>query len=66
MVSVGMLELGREQGRNEVISACSFYHKYGIDGTTSMLCSQAVNEKELVDQVVQHASQPLEKPKRKK
>ena len=53
---------GLEDGKNGVIAACSFYHKYGIDGTMSMTCSGAVKEQDLIDQVVQHASEFTHKP----
>lgn len=36
---VGALTFGIERGKLDVISACRFYGRYGIDGTEVMYCN---------------------------
>lgn len=47
----GSYKLGYSDGTNNVISACSYYKKYGIDGTQELICSAVVKPEELVPSV---------------
>lgn len=39
---------GYSDGTNNVITECSYYRKYGIDGTTFLLCSAIIKPDDLV------------------
>ncbi len=39
---------GRADGIRSVVSECSFYRKYGVDGTQYMLCSGILNPEEMM------------------
>lgn len=52
---------GTQDGINEVVSSCSYYTKYAIDGTQVLLCSAVVNTQDLENQTEQHIYHPYKK-----
>ena len=43
-IAIGAYGLGYSSGKNEVVSACSYYKKYALDGTQYLLCSAVVKQ----------------------
>jgi len=47
----GFYRLGYSDGENNVVSACSYYQKYALDGTQVLLCSAIITPQELMPAV---------------
>ena len=47
----GSYKLGFSDGKEQMISECSYYGRVGIDGTTYLLCSGVVNTEAMLPSV---------------
>lgn len=47
----GSYRLGYSDGSNNVVSTCTYYGKYGLDGTQYVLCSAVLKPEELMPSV---------------